>query len=526
MYFKLWETNGNENSICYSVDYAEKATHFDPTWLKGYLRLSIAYHSRNENDNAIDVMLNFMSYAKEKDIKLAKPYLKKLKFYTIHKVIQFSPSWNLLNFPSNVYVIDPDGAGHFTSLDQLIAKHGNSIVEASILVRPGVYIGTYSIENSKTDIVGDCSVDLDPKFNPITKDPPIVFRNVVSPMFIQDADIFHRKQYGNKPIEPTTFSFYNSDIQIKCVTLEDLIIYHPIHAVTSVRSNVDMSQCSIRSKCSASASADDNSKLSINSSIFVNVFGAVIMRGKNATASLKDCIINNTAGSGVETRGNAKSVKLDSCKISNTKRQGLVVYNDAKRANVTNCLFEENNLDCTVNEGAIQLTNCKAKITDTVIKNQKAGGIVIQDGSGEFSQLTIMNCYTAILVQAGVLIKECYISRCACGIFICEATSDPIVLESNSIIECKREVSRCPTSPWPILKGNAKNQFDESGLNDAMAGSLFKVKRKVRSKLLKSNANRLNIGPVGDVLGINEKLSNLFVPVSRLTCEYCGYSAA
>ena len=84
-----------------------------------------------------------MSYAKEKDIKLAKPFLKELKFYTINKVIQSSPSWNLFNFPDNVYVIDPDGAGHFTSLGQLIAKHGNSISEASILVRPGIYIGTY-----------------------------------------------------------------------------------------------------------------------------------------------------------------------------------------------------------------------------------------------------------------------------------------------------------------------------------------------------------------------------------------------
>ena len=92
MYLKLWETNVSENSICCSVDYGRKATQYDPTWLKGYLRLSKAYHSRNESDNAIDVMLNFMSCAKEKDIELAKPYLKELKFYTIPKVIQYSPS--------------------------------------------------------------------------------------------------------------------------------------------------------------------------------------------------------------------------------------------------------------------------------------------------------------------------------------------------------------------------------------------------------------------------------------------------
>ena len=528
MYLKLWETNVSENSICCSVDYGRKATQYDPTWFKGYLRLSKAYHSGNESDNAIDVMLNFMSCAKEKDIKLAKPYLKELKFYTIPKVIQYSPSWKLLNFPNNVYVIDPDGAGHFTNLDQLIAKYGNSITEASILVRPGVYIGTYSLENSKIDIVGDCSVDLDPEFNAITKDPPIVFRNVESPSYIQEAATFLLKQYGNKPIDETTFSFYNSEIQMKCVTVEDLIKSHPIHAVKTVGSNVDMIWCSIRSMYSASAAASNNSNLSINASIFFDVYGAVIISGKKTTSSLKDCIINNSVGAGVEVRGNAKLIKLDSCKISNTKRQGLVVYNGAKKANATNCFFEKNNIDNTVGEGAIQLTNCEAEITDTVIINQKAGGIVIQDGgSGEFSQLTIMNCYTAILVQAGVLIKECHISRCKCGIFICEATTDRIVLESNSIIECKREVSRCPTSPWPILEGNSKHQFDESGLNDAMAGTLFKVKRKIRRKIIKSNVNELNIGPVGEVLGLNEKLSNnpFVLPISRMTCEYCGYSA-
>ena len=204
-------------------------------------------------------------------------------------------------------------------------------------------------------------------------------------------------------------------------------------------------------------------------------------------------------------------VKLDSYKISNTKRQGLFVGNGAKRADVTNCLFENNNIDNTVNEGAIQLHNCKAKITDTVIKNQKAGGIVIEEtGSGEFSNLTIMNCSTAILLQAGVLIKECNISRCLCGVFICPAMSDKVVLESNSITECKREVSRSPESPWPILKGNSKHILDESGLNDAMAGLLSKLARKDMIETLKSNAKGLNIGPVGDVLGINEKLSNPF----------------
>ena len=113
--------------------------------------------------------------------------------------------------------------------------------------------------------------------------------------------------------------------------------------------------------CSASAAASENSNLSINASIFFDVYGAVIIAGKKTTASLKDCIINNSVGAGVEVRGNAKLVKLDSCKISSTKMQGLAVYNGVKKANITNCFSEKNNIDNTVNEGVYNYVIVKPK---------------------------------------------------------------------------------------------------------------------------------------------------------------------
>ena len=517
MYFKVWELDGRENSICYALEYAQKAIKFDPTWLKGYLWLFRCYYSRNENDNAIDAMLKFMSYAKEKDIKLAKPYLKELKFYTIDKVIQSSPSWSLLRFPDNVYVIDSDGAGHFTNLYQLIAQYGNSLAKASILVRPGVYVGTYLLENSDIDIVGDCNVELDPVFNAITEEPPVVFKNVKYPISRKEA------MFRNETIHTNTFSFNKSEIHMKRVTVEELITDHPIHAMGSEDTNVNINQCSIKSNFSASISTGDNCTLSINASIFNDVFGAVLVRGKNTTASLKNCIINDTKGIGVEAKDNAKLVELDSCKISNTTRQGLVVYNKAKRAKVSNCLFELNNIKKSVYEGAIQLRNCKAKIADTVIEKQKGkGGIVIENGSGNFLNLTIMNCFTGILVQAGVSIKECNVSHCVHGIMIREVISDSVVLESNLITECASEVVRLPKSPWPIVKGESKHQIEEADLNDIMLGSFCKAQKKATSK---NASNGLNIGPVGDVLGINEKECNPFLtPTSNLTCEHCGLS--
>lgn len=87
MYLKLWETNSSEDSIWRSVKYAKKAIDFDSTLLKGYLRLSKAYYSQNECDNTIDIMMKCMPSAKDEDVRLAKPHLKEINFYTDEKVI-------------------------------------------------------------------------------------------------------------------------------------------------------------------------------------------------------------------------------------------------------------------------------------------------------------------------------------------------------------------------------------------------------------------------------------------------------
>ena len=519
MYLKLWETSKSEDSVLLSVKYAKKAIDFDPTWLKGYLRLCKAYYSQNEVDNAIDIMMTFMSFAKDEDVKLAKPQLKELQFYTNGRVIRSSPSWEILNFPDNVYVIDPDGAGHFNSLNEFIAKCGNEVTKASLLVRPGIYVGTYVFSNSNIDIVGDCDVDIDPKDRAITKDTPVVFRNCE--FFRFEEHMYHTKPSGIRNLQPHTFVFEGSKIQMKRVTVEERLLEHSFHAVFGISSDIDIKQCSIRSMCSASVSTGDNVKLTVDASIFIDVFSAVMVAGKNSDGCLKNCVINKTVGSGVEVRNNAKLVTLDSRKISNTKQQGLMVYNGAKRVKITGCLFETNNIEKTVNQGAIQLNSCKAKIEGTVIKNQNAGGIVIEGGNGEFFKLTFTNCFIAILVQAGVLIKECDISHCVAGINICEVISDPVVLESNSITKCLSEVVRLATSPWPVVKGQVKPQILEIDRDDAITGCHFKSKRKARAK---TASRGINIGPVGDVLGINEKHGLFEKKTSKLGCRCCGYS--
>ena len=421
-----------------------------------------------------------------------------------------------------MYVIDPDGAGHFTNLYDLVAKYENSITKASILVRPGVYIGTHFFYDSKIDIVGDCDVETDPNHKAIIRDPPVVFRNVGSSM--SDRKCTYEDESGLPRIETRTFAFEQSEVQMKRLTVEECVMFHEIPAVYGVSSNMDIDQCSVRSICSVSVATGHDVKLTVSASVFVDVYGAVMVAGKNTSGTLKNCIINNAVGIGVEVRDNAKLITLDSCMITNTKQQGLVVYNNAKRVKVLGCVFEANNIEKTINEGAIQLKSCKAKIQDTVIKNQKGSGIVIEDGSGEFFKLSITNCFSGILVQAGVLVKECNISGCKFGIKICEIISDPVVLESNAITECFYDVGRLPTSPWPEVKGQAKHRIEEINTNDVMTGFNLKNRRKARSKKAPKG---LNIGPLGDVLSINEKQEDPCVTAkSRLSCRHCGYTEA
>ena len=467
-------------------------------------------------------MMKCISFAKDTDVEFVKPHLKELKFYTNEKVIQSSPNWSLLNFPDNVYVIDPDGAGHFTNLYELVAKYENSITKASILVRPGVYIGTHFFYDSEIDIVGDCNIETDPNHQAITRDPPVVFRNVGSSMSDQKYCTYEDKS-GLPTFETRTFAFKQSKIQMKRLTVEECFMIHGIPAVYGVSSNTDMDQCSVRSTFSVSVATGHDVELTVSASRFVDVYGAVMVAGKNTSGTLKNCIINNAVGIGVEVRDNAKLVKLDSCTITNTQQPGLVVYNNAKRAKVTGCVFEANNIEKTINEGAIQLKSCKAKIQDTVIKNQKGSGIVIEDGNGEFLKLTVTNCFYGILVQAGVLVKECNISGCQLGINICEIISDSVVLESNAITECFY-VGRLPKSPIPVVKGQANHRIEEIYMDDVMAGFNLKHRKKPRSKKYPKG---LNIGPLGDVLGINEKQEDPFLTAtSRLSCRHCGYTEA
>ena len=115
-------------------------------------------------------------------------------------------------------------------------------------------------------------------------------------------------------------------------------------------------------------------------------------------------------------------------------------------------LSGESNIEKTLNKRYIQLKNCKNEIEDILAKKLKGGSIVTENDSGKVLNLTFMNWYNVILFQAGVAMKKCNVSYCEYAIWNCKRISDPVVIDSDSFIECLLDVIRCPNSPLLIIK--------------------------------------------------------------------------
>jgi len=160
MYYKLSKEQNNDESLLHeSKIYAKKTITYNPNWIKGYLRLAdLCKQSKDEDDilNAITLYLqdNIDDVLNNDFISL----LKDMKYYTHKSIMMLSPSWDLVKYKDNVFVVDCLGAGHFKDFEEFLKYHGTSVQRISVLVRPGVYVGTYGLTNANIDIVGDCSI--------------------------------------------------------------------------------------------------------------------------------------------------------------------------------------------------------------------------------------------------------------------------------------------------------------------------------------------------------------------------------
>jgi len=220
--------------------------------VKGYLRLSdVCKQIKNEDEilNAITVYLQ-----DNKDDVLNDGFislLKEVKYYTPKSIMELSPSWHLVKYKDNVFVVDPLGAGHFKDIKEFINCHGNCSKVISVLVRPGIYVGTYKFTNATVDIVGDCNIQINPTTKAIDKDSTIIFTNTLVPTTIEI----------NSPIAKSTFFFTDSEVSLKRISVYGEMDYCSCVAIGCVRTVINVLECCFVSKCHFSLCCYESSKL-------------------------------------------------------------------------------------------------------------------------------------------------------------------------------------------------------------------------------------------------------------------------
>jgi len=522
MYFKLSKELNDESFLNESKSYAKTTIKYNPKWIKGYLRLVDTCGELKNMDDALDAITLYLQ--NNKDDLLDNDFqslLVGIKYYTHKKIMMLSPSWHLLKYPDNASVIDPLGAGNFLNFQEFLNYYGTFVKEKSILVRPGIYIGSYVLTNADIDIVGDCEVEINSTTKAIDKDPTIVFSNAETPIHVSKWIKLQQETNAKNGDSPSTFYFKNCKISMKRISVNDEIMHHPIHAVVSETSKVNTSECAFFSKFSAGYCCVYNSKLKAKTCRNVGSYDGVMV-GDDSYAKLTDYFITEISGCGVDVNSESEMIILKNCTVTKCKKQGLVVCSGSRNAKVFDCLFEDNCSAMTINEGSIQLHECKALIRNTTVRNQHGNGIVIEGGCGYFDNLTVKNCLIGFLIIAKVQIVNSNIQSCPlAAIELCENFKGPIELENNTIKKCMYEIERSSTSPMPVFKGTKTHKIRTSDMTSGLSEKIDKMMKQPRGE---DGTKGFNIGPVGDVLELNDKAHPFFKPPSAQTCEYCGYS--
>jgi len=526
MYYKLSKEQNDDSFLHESKIYAKKTIRYNPKWVKGYLRLADVCKQCKDVDDILNAITAYL--LNNKDDVLNDDFislLNNVNYYTHKSINELSPSWHLVKYKDNVFVVDCLGAGHFKDFEEFLKYHGTSVQRISVLVRPGVYIGTYELTNAIIDIVGDCNIEINPITKAVDKDPTVIFTNTRKPMTFQTWTHYRNVNdvIQNKPLSrivnsiidasDDTFHFIDCKVSLKRISVYEQILHHPINAISCENTVIKLVECSFLSKCSTSLILYKNSELNCQSCRSVGGLSGV-MTGKNTYAKLTDCFISETTGTGIEAKVETKMIILKHCTITKCKRQGLVVFNGAKCAKLVDCRFEENCSELSTNVGSMQFKNSRVLVKNTTVENQNCCGIVIEDGSGKFDNVIIKNCDTGIGVQANVEIVNCSIMNCSnSGIILYNFIKGGVVLENNTI-KCSVEIGRFDTSVMPIFKGEKKHS-----IKTISHETFYNSVKTTRSR---KAAKGFNIGPVGDVLGINDTADRSIHPASA--CGYCGYT--
>jgi len=474
MYLKLSKEQNDKSLLLESKKYAKKTISFNPKWIKGYLRLKEACKQSNNEE---DILNSITAYLQDnKDATLNEDFNSLLKEVDYYKTIMMSsPSWHLVEYKDNVYLVDPLGAGHFKDFEEFINCHGSSLQRISVLVRPGVYENTFDFINVTLDIVGDCNIKMNSKTKAIDKDPTVIFTNAYK-MTPEHA--------------PITLFFNNCKVSLKRIS----VYSEEFRAIACQSADLKLVECSLFTKCSDSLFCYKKSILNCESCRFVGGYGGVLI-GSGSHAKLTDCFISEMKGIGIHARDCAEMTYLKHCTVTKCNLQGLLVWNGAKQAKIVDSHFEDNyNTFATETElSSIVFEGCRVLFKRTYVKSENCCGIAITDESGTFDKVVIENCFIGISVRANVKITNCNIDSCKfIAIQILQVVKGGVVLENNNITKCSYEIARLDISPMPTFKGDTKHSVITLSYTDRERAEFFKEKRKSKRESARGMDKGLN----------------------------------
>jgi len=499
MYLKLSKEGNDETLLQNARKYAMLSISHNPNCIKGYLRLAEACKESERTEDILNAITLYLNNNKDAATVLNddfKKLLQQVKYYTHNKVMKLSPSWDLLKYKSNVYVIDPLGAGHFKNFEEFISYYGTSVQKISLLVRPGTYIGSYVLTNATINIVGDCNIEINPITKAIDKDPIVVFTNTLQPtemIAIEKMSCPHKI--------PSTFFFEGCEVTLQRISVYGEVAQYPFQAINCQTTHLKVLQCSFVSKCNSGLCCSENSKLDCKSCCSVGGYNGVVI-GSKSHAKLSDCFVSKMDAVGIIANDQAEMIILKHCTVTKCKRQGLVVYDEAKMAKVLDSFFKDNGSGL-INVASIHFKCCKVLVENTSVQSPGCTGIGIEGGSGSYNNLNIKNCDTGLLVQANVQISNCTIKSSNIGIQVTGA----VTLENNKISKCSVEIAKSDGSPMPTFKGGKKNAVVSMPPLDEVTQSAFKDIKKSRKKATRD----AYIGSDYDRLGLNE-----------INCNHCS----
>lgn len=142
-----------------SLENAESSIKINPTWLKGF-------HRKIEVQKCYGEKVDELTSS-----TVAKIGNKMLRFSILNAKLPLLPIWSAVKYKDCAFLIDENGQGHFTSIDEVRAY--KKAENMSLILNPGIHNLDQHITDLNVDIVGNCTPSICPTKNWLLCDLPV-----------------------------------------------------------------------------------------------------------------------------------------------------------------------------------------------------------------------------------------------------------------------------------------------------------------------------------------------------------------